>query len=767
MTSFQQILLELNNNLKILRKRKAKFASKSSFDLLNQIADHQQAITLTKQVLQGKITEAKWHELLQPLLVAIQKRTGDAAVNLTINTGGGAYQVNQTATGSYIAQAASGGIANVTVTQAPEERPFWRRLSRANLILAIILGLIATTATVLAVPGVSDVVYSWFTPLPVTPAADGESLILITNFHQTTANKTEPHIKIKRAIEDAAKEAGLDILRVGIEPTILTADQQEEAEALGEQYNAEMIIWGEDTGVQVLVNFYNLKQPDFDAAAVRIDEDERTQLINPSAYTKFILHDLPDQLTFLAFFALGQSLYSNGQYSQSKDVIEYGIASIKEQNRPQGLAEAYSRLGWIYQLPPFKDYNKAIINYNQALELNPNEPSTYNNRGVNFYKIGEFDRALEDYERVIELSPNNPIVYNNRGIAFFDSGNPEQAIIDFDRAIQINPNYVTAHYNRGNYYHIKGDLKAAIEEFTEAIQSDPNFYPAYTNRGIVLANLGNYKDAITDYSTAIKINPNDASIYTNRGEAFAKLADNDAALADHSKAIQLDPYLAQAYSNRGTVYTDLGNYEAAIADYSQAVAIDPQLAAVFYNRGIAYEHQGKFNDAIADYSQAIQLDPQMTIAYDNRGFALASLGLFDDAISDFDKILQLDPNNAQAYSSRGIVLAQQGNLDDAIANFTKAIELSPGDILAYHNRGLAFLIQDDFEAAIADFSKVIQLNPHEAIPFYNRGEVYVELGDVEKAILDFEAGLQVDGDPIRRKEKEEKLAQLKAKLENP
>jgi len=41
---------------------------------------------------------------------------------------------------------------------------------------------------------------------------------------------------------------GLDTLRAEIEPTVFTADQQEETEALGNQYNAEMVNWGKDTG---------------------------------------------------------------------------------------------------------------------------------------------------------------------------------------------------------------------------------------------------------------------------------------------------------------------------------------------------------------------------------------------------------------------------------------------------------------------------------------------------------------------------------------
>ena len=61
-----------------------------------------------------------------------------------------------------------------------------------------------------------------------------------------------------------------------------------EARKLGERYGASMVIWGSDTGVRVTVNLLNLKEPDYSAAAVKINETERTQLANPSAYARFI-----------------------------------------------------------------------------------------------------------------------------------------------------------------------------------------------------------------------------------------------------------------------------------------------------------------------------------------------------------------------------------------------------------------------------------------------------------------------------------------------
>lgn len=136
----KQVLTQLHHNLAILREREAKYAGNAPVELLNQIADHQQAIALTQQALTGEITETDWREALRPLLVNIRDRSertpdiggvtiGDVAgdiINSVIAgrditvSGDIVTGVKQTATGSNIAQASYGGTATVNVNQ-PEE----------------------------------------------------------------------------------------------------------------------------------------------------------------------------------------------------------------------------------------------------------------------------------------------------------------------------------------------------------------------------------------------------------------------------------------------------------------------------------------------------------------------------------------------------------------------------------------------------------------------------------------------------------------------
>jgi len=63
----------------------------------------------------------------------------------------------------------------------------------------------------------------------------------------------------------------------------------------------------------------------------------------------------------------------------------------------------------------------------------------YNNRGIAYGEKGQYDRAIFDFNRAIEINPTDNKAYNNRGIVYRLQGQYDQAISDFNKAIEIKP----------------------------------------------------------------------------------------------------------------------------------------------------------------------------------------------------------------------------------------------------------------------------------------------------------------------------------------
>jgi len=133
-----------------------------------------------------------------------------------------------------------------------------------------------------------------------------------------------------------------------------------------------------------------------------------------------------------------------------------------------------------------------------------NDAASYYNRGFEYYKKQEYDKAIADYSQAIQLDPN-ATRYANRGAAYNNKGDYDKAIADFNQAISFDSRNETAYSNRAFAYNGKGDYDKAIADANQAIQLDPNFANPYRHRGYAYMKKGDYKQARADCNKSLQL----------------------------------------------------------------------------------------------------------------------------------------------------------------------------------------------------------------------------------------------------------------------
>jgi len=63
-----------------------------------------------------------------------------------------------------------------------------------------------------------------------------------------------------------------------------------------------------------------------------------------------------------------------------------------------------------------------------------------NNQGLDYNNEGEYDKAIVAFTKAIELDPELALAYNNRGWAYIELGQYEQGIADYTKAMELDPN---------------------------------------------------------------------------------------------------------------------------------------------------------------------------------------------------------------------------------------------------------------------------------------------------------------------------------------
>jgi tetratricopeptide (TPR) repeat protein len=263
-------------------------------------------------------------------------------------------------------------------------------------------------------------------------------------------------------------------------------------------------------------------------------------------------------------------------------------------------------------------------------------------RGITFTEKGNFDKALEDYNKAIDLDPNFAQAYYNRGLQFQDKEDFDKAIQDYTKAISVDQKYKEAYYNRGNAFMKEGDSNKAIQDYSKAISIDTKYADAYYNRGSAYEGKGDIDKAVEDYSKAINSNSKLIDAYLARGNLFHARGESDKAIQDYTKAIFADPKFAKAYYNRGSLYFNKGDIDKAIIDYTEAINLDQQYTTAYYNRGRALASKGIFDKALSDFSHAIAIDSKVADFYFYRATVYFFKGDKKNALKDSKKAIELD-----------------------------------------------------------------------------------------------------------------------------
>jgi serine/threonine protein kinase len=197
----------------------------------------------------------------------------------------------------------------------------------------------------------------------------------------------------------------------------------------------------------------------------------------------------------------------------------------------------------------------------------------YMTRASTNHQQGKLDLALADYNQAIQLAPNDATAYNNRGGIYIQQGKVNLGLTDFNKAIQLAPTYAMVYYNRGNVYKDQNKLDLALADFNTVINFDSQDLDSYEKRGQVYYDQHKLNLALADFNTVIKLDTERVDAYFHRGLVYDKQGQLDQALADFNKALQLDPTYVDAYFNRGLLHKKRNNKAQAIADFQKAKSL--------------------------------------------------------------------------------------------------------------------------------------------------------------------------------------------------
>ena len=83
------------------------------------------------------------------------------------------------------------------------------------------------------------------------------------------------------------------------------------------------------------------------------------------------------------------------------------------------------------------DFSGAILDYNEAIKLNPESAEAYYNRGVSKGRLQEHQSSIEDFTQAMNYKMNYAEAIFNRGVSYLALDQKDAACADFSKASQL------------------------------------------------------------------------------------------------------------------------------------------------------------------------------------------------------------------------------------------------------------------------------------------------------------------------------------------
>ena len=262
------------------------------------------------------------------------------------------------------------------------------------------------------------------------------------------------------------------------------------------------------------------------------------------------------RVAILEFYKGDLKLEAN-QYRQAVDFYDNGLRRLPNTRKQVKNFEQV----WLKKAKAqrqLKDYRAALQTCSQALK-HYQSPQLWNCRALTFYSLEQYDAAIVAYNRAIEIDPENIWLWNNRGEAYARIEQFDRAIFDFNKAISLDPNRSFVPWNNlGKLHYQQQDYQQAISAYNEALEVKPDYLPALIGLGNAQKASRLYDLASETYDRALKIDPDYHEAWYGKGSVAEYLQQDRAAREYYQTAVKLKPDWEAATKSLERVEARLG-----------------------------------------------------------------------------------------------------------------------------------------------------------------------------------------------------------------
>lgn len=485
-------------------------------------------------------------------------------------------------------------------------------------------------------------------------------------------------------------------------------------------------------------------------------------------------------------------LHWKGNYQKAFENAEKFLKTAFELNISEKTALAYSSLAKC--LESLGNYENAIINYNNSLEINKIQnqlayADNLNSLGYVKVRFGKYTEAVQNFETALQIFEKENVETKigesvmNIGYSYRMYGDYDKAIKYYGKALliferlNIKRKISDCYNNIGLCLNWKGEYEKAITFFRKSLEIDNeindivNKANHLNNIGLAKENLGDFEEAIKYYMQTLEIDEslgdkvkiaisysNIGGCYTREGNSFAKAQNYLERALNIYEELKDKVNIAYSYQNIGENYRMQNDVENAFEYFEKSLKINEEIGDIkaivgdYINIANIYTQKGDYDKAIEYYNRTtqhfIEIGDKVNLAiiYNNLSESYRMIDDYNKSKSYIFKSIEISKNVndklalKRNYQILGSIYEDLNNLSDALKTYTDALKISEelnlsNDIADYHNKlGIIYEKTGDNDKAITEYETAAKLNAQ----FGNFESLITNYNNIASLLLDSE-----------------------------
>lgn len=139
----------------------------------------------------------------------------------------------------------------------------------------------------------------------------------------------------------------------------------------------------------------------------------------------------------------------------------------------------------------FGNFEEGISDINKSLEIKNDWEIPYFYRGVAFHAMEEYDKAMLDYTKALQLNEKMTDAYYNRAKIiltrkYIANPNIHQAVMDLEKALELDEKFLDAFYALAAAHKKLGNYQKALEYLEKLIEIEPEAVNARALKKLLL-----------------------------------------------------------------------------------------------------------------------------------------------------------------------------------------------------------------------------------------------------------------------------------------